>query len=139
MMRGVFLLEAVYHLLGLMTHPLTMTKGHNSLTVLADALGDVRGQIASLKAREAELRRAILEAGPEEEVTGGRYTIEVRQSTDRSFDPTFLPVHLRDNPRYWKVRHCQTVVTRLQSVRDAPAGFAEAQAPAPRKDDTQNP
>lgn len=121
--------SGVYHLLGLMPQADCMTKGHNSLRALADALGDVRGQIASLKAQEAELRRAILDADPGAEVNAGRYVLEIKQETDRQFDPTFLPEHLRANPRYWRVRQCQTLVTRPICM-PAP-GFAEAQAPAP--------
>lgn len=97
--------------------------GDGNIFGLVDALGDVRRQIASLKAREAELRAAILEARPNGHVTGRDFMLEVRRQTRRRFNPKALPRHLQDDPRFWSVTHSQTVLTRPApgSVRTGPA------------------
>lgn len=96
-----------------------MMMGHNTLAGLADSLGDVRNQIAWLKAREAELRQEILAARPNGAVTGEQFLLEVRHQTRKRFDPKFLPAHIRDDSRYWTMTQTQTVLTRKEAGNPA--------------------
>lgn len=95
-----------------------MMTGFQDMTGLADALGDVRGQIRALREREAQLRQAILDARPNGTVEGGQYVVELRQQTRRRFDPKFLPDHIRNDPRYWTVTSSAAVITRALAAED---------------------
>ncbi len=91
---------------------------------LADALGAIRAQMAALRACEAELVRAITEAGPPGPVAGSRFTATLHHSRQRSIDPARLPSYIRDDPAFWQEIIRTTVVT-------TPA----AQAAGPEDDD----
>jgi hypothetical protein len=90
---------------------------------LADALGDVRAEIQALKAREATLRQALIEARPNGPITGERYEVIVRENQRRVFDRDSLPKAILGDHRFWMTRVSKTVVTR---PRDA----VRASAPA---------
>lgn len=79
---------------------------------LADALGAVRAEIKSLKAREADLRAALLAARWNGPVAGNRFAVTVRESTRRSIDMDTLPETIRHDPQYWKTSITRTVVTK---------------------------
>lgn len=92
---------------------------------LADALGSIRAEIKVLKAREAELRRAILSAPGSED--GQEFRVIVRRGTARRFNRDALPAHILEDPRYWTERETVTVVTRALEMdtgqsRPPPAG-----------------
>ncbi|QDC08853.1 hypothetical protein FHY55_06180 [Oceanicola sp. D3] len=79
---------------------------------LADALGAIRAQIKALKACEAELRRALIEARPNAAVEGEAYTVTLRHSTRRVLDKSRLPAYIRDDPAFYRESRSTTVVTR---------------------------
>lgn len=88
---------------------------------LADALGAVREEIKSLKAREAELRAALLDARLNGPLAGRRFAVTIRQSTRRSIDPKLLPDAILREDRFWKTSTSQTVVTRAIAPAAPPA------------------
>ena len=88
-----------------MRHPMTPQ-------ALADALGATRAEIQAPKAREAVLRRALLEMRPNGPVTGLRYEVTVRECRRRVLDRDRLPTAILDDDRFWKIGVSPTVVTR---------------------------
>ena len=87
---------------------------------LADALGAIREEIQALKAREAELRQAILAAPRPEAEIGAEYTVRIRRSMSRRFNRDALPPDILEDPKYWSVRETITVLTPpIGSGRDA--------------------
>lgn len=93
----------------------------SNLHLIADELGDIRALIRTLKAREEELRRRILDRRPNGDTSGARWTLSVRNGTRRSLDRTRLPPDILNDPRYWKETAAQTVVCRPLN-EDADAG-----------------
>ena len=94
---------------------------------LADALGTVREKIKALKAREADLRSALLDARLNGPVAGHRFAVSIRESTRRSIDTQALPDSILRDDRFWKTSVTRTVLTRSL----APA------APPPQEEDLQ--
>ncbi|MCB1328457.1 MAG: hypothetical protein KDK28_02940 [Maritimibacter sp.] len=106
---------------------------------LADALGVVRAEIQALKAREAELRAALIAARPNGPLTGRHYEVTLRPSRRRLFDRTRLPQEILDDARYWKTSVSQTLVARALSGANATGGEAagtrgRAAAPVARRE-----
>lgn len=87
----------------------------HTLLALADALGEVRAEIRALKAREAQLRQALLDACPNRPVTGRRYEVRLRESTRRTLDRERLPAAILGDEWFWKTSRSQTVVTHARS------------------------
>jgi len=70
----------------------------------ADELADLRTEIARLRLRETQLRRAIL-AAPDL-CAGGRFArAEATLHCDHVLDPSLLPPEIRDDPRFYRTRH----------------------------------
>ncbi len=93
------------------------------LNTLADALGDVRAEIQSLRAREAVLRQALIDARPNGPVSGQRFEVFVRETERRVFDRDSLPGAILGDDRFWMTRTSRTVVTRAcETNRAAAAG-----------------
>ena len=84
---------------------------------LADALGDVRAEIRVLRAREATLRQALIEARPNGPVAGQRYEVFIRENQRRVFDRDSLPKAILHDDRFWMTRVSQTVVTRALDAK----------------------
>ncbi len=91
---------------------------------LADALGDVRAEIKALKAREAALRQALIEARPNGPIAGRRYEVIVREHQRRVFDRDSLPKAILGDHRFWMTRVSRTVVTRPHASDPAAAPAA---------------
>ena len=99
------------------------------LNTLADALGDVRAEIQSLRAREAVLRQALIDARPNGPVSGQRFEVFVRENERRVFDRDSLPGAILGDDRFWMTRTSRTVVTRpCETNRAAAAGPGRAPA-----------
>ena len=79
---------------------------------LADALGAVRAEIRALKARETELRAALIAARPNGPVTGRHFEVQIRTKERRVFDRDALPKAILGDHRFWMTKASQTVVTR---------------------------
>lgn len=86
---------------------------------LADALGEVRAEIRTLKAREAALRRALLDVRPNGPVTGAHYEVSVRETRRRVLDRNRLPDSILGDDRFWTTSLSRTVVTRARSATGA--------------------
>jgi hypothetical protein len=84
----------------------------------ADELELVRAEIKRLRAREAELRAAVLEDGAE---PGQDWRVEVVEQRRRTLDRTSLPPEISGDPRYWKERVARVVKTVSVRARSAPA------------------
>ncbi|MGI3183543.1 hypothetical protein [Nioella aestuarii] len=97
---------------------------HQDPQDLADALGAVRDEIKTLKAREAQLRAALLEARLNGPVAGHRFAVSFRESTRRSIDTNALPDSIRQDDRFWKTSITRTVVTKSLAPA-APPPIAE--------------
>ena len=80
--------------------------------LIADELGDIRALIKTLKARESELRRRLIDRRPNQSVHGARFVVEVKTSTRRTIKLDALPDHIRRDDAYWNVRQTHTVVTK---------------------------
>lgn len=91
---------------------------------LADALGAVRDEIKALKAREAQLRTALLETRLNGPVAGHKFVVSIRESTRRSIDTNALPDSIRRDDRFWKTSTTRTVVTKSLAPA-APPPLAE--------------
>jgi hypothetical protein len=102
---------------------------------LADALGSVRAEIAALKAREAELRAAIL-ASPQRE-TGREFEVFVRRGTSRRINHDALPSDVLHSPEYWTETRTVTVITRPRSAR-ARGPVSAPERPKPGSADASN-
>lgn len=83
----------------------------------ADELEVVRAEIKRLRAREAELRAAVLEEGGAE--PGQDWRVEVVEQRRRTLDRAALPPEVVRDPRFWKERVARVVKT--VSVRARPA------------------
>lgn len=92
------------------------------LDALADALGDVRAEIRSLRAREADLRQALIDARPNGPVSGHRFEVVVRENQRRVFDRDSLPGAILGDERFWMTRISSTVVTRSCGSDEATSG-----------------
>lgn len=107
------------------------------MPALADALGAIRVQIRALKAREAELRAALLAARPNGTVAGRQFEVELRESTRRVLDRARLPSAILDDERFWKTSVSQTLLTRAlksgEAPGDSPAAVPGAGVPRPRQ------
>ncbi|WP_430464354.1 hypothetical protein [Tabrizicola sp.] len=79
----------------------------------ADELGEIRAEIARLKAREAALRAQFLRA-PQDKTLGRWTKVEVVETRQTRFNPALLPDEIRRDPRYCEDR-------LVQSVRCLPA------------------
>ncbi|HKK98088.1 MAG TPA: hypothetical protein VJ928_07880 [Marivita sp.] len=77
---------------------------------LADALGSVRAEIAALRAREADLRRAILASRNPE--NGREFDVFVRRGVSRRINKDALPPDILRTPKYWIETRTSSVVTR---------------------------
>lgn len=88
------------------THPAA------SISELADALGAVRAEIRTLKAREAALRQALIEACPNRPVAGRHYEVSLRVSTRRVLARDRLPVAILGDERFSTISRTRAVVTR---------------------------
>lgn len=95
---------------------------HQPLTALADALGEVRAEIRSLRAREAVLRQALIDARPNGPVAGRRFEVVVRENERRVFDRDSLPGAILGDERFWMTRISSTVVTRTCDSDEAASG-----------------
>ncbi len=96
---------------------------------LADALGDVRAEIRVLKAREAHLRAALLDARPNGPVAGRHYEVHIRETERKVFDRDALPKAILGDHRFWMIRRSQTVVTRARETSAPPSPAKEARRP----------
>lgn len=67
-----------------------------------DELGQLRAEIAALKARENELRATI--AMRRRDLSGGRYEAEFKAYTRRVFLSDKLPDYIRNAPELWEER-----------------------------------
>ncbi len=85
----------------------------------ADELELVRAEIKRLKAREAELRAAMLEDGGAE--PGEDWRVEVVEQRRRTLDRAALPPEIAGDPRYWQERVARVVKTVSIRARTAPA------------------
>jgi hypothetical protein len=83
----------------------------------ADELELVRAEIKRLKAREAELRAAVLDGGAE---PGQDWRVEIVEQRRRTLDRAALPREIGDDPRYWKERVARVVKTVSVRARSAP-------------------
>ncbi|MEM6906034.1 MAG: hypothetical protein AAF568_09085 [Pseudomonadota bacterium] len=87
----------------------------------ADELGLLRDEIRRLKAREAELREALISEPAARR--GADFRVEVKEQTRRTFDRTLLPPEITDDPRFWKTSVSQVVkVVSLAEAAEAPSG-----------------
>lgn len=84
-------------------------------SLIADELGDLRALIRTLRQREAELRRRIIEHRPNGLLEGERYRIELRTAQSRRFDPALLPEQIRSDPRYNRLKHSTTLRAKLRN------------------------
>lgn len=93
---------------------------------LADALADVRAEIARLKQREAALRAAILQRRGQ--VPPGRWhRVEVVERRSRRFDKALLPDTILSDPAYWRERVTRYVrCLPVQVGGSRPAGSPSA-------------
>ncbi len=82
----------------------------SNLHLIADELGDIRALIRTLKAREEELRRRVLDRRPNGDTSGARWALSVRHGNRRSLNRAALPPSILDDPKYWKETPSQTVV-----------------------------
>jgi hypothetical protein len=84
----------------------------------ADELELVRAEIKRLKAREAELRAAMLEGGDTE--PGQDWRVEVVEQRRRTLDRAALPPEIAADPRFWKERVARVVKTISVRARGVP-------------------
>ena len=84
----------------------------------ADELELVRAEIKRLRAREAELRAAVLEEGGAE--PGQDWRVEIVEQRRRTLDRTALPHEIGNDPRYWKERVARVVKTVSVRARSVP-------------------
>ena len=75
----------------------------------ADELELVRAEIKRLRAREAELRAAVLDEGGTE--PGQDWRVEIVEQRRRTLDRAALPREIGNDPRYWKERVSRVVKT----------------------------
>lgn len=92
------------------------------LNALADELGDVRAEIRALRAREADLRQALIDAHPNGPVAGQRFEVVVREKARRVFDRDSLPGAILGDDRFWMIRTARTVVTRSCDTSETVTG-----------------
>ena len=104
------------------------------LNALADALGDVRAEIRVLRAREADLRQAVIDARPNGPVSGQRYEVTIHEAERRVFDRDALPKAILADHRFWMTRTSRTVVTRASGPARAPTAPQGPPAGAPQRD-----
>lgn len=70
---------------------------------LADQLAETRAEIKLLRQREAALRAAIL--GWDGPVPDGRWSrVEIAKVKARVFDRALLPIHVQEDPQFWRDR-----------------------------------
>jgi hypothetical protein len=84
----------------------------------ADELELVRAEIKRLRAREAELRAAVLGEGGTE--PGQDWRVEIVEQRRRTLDRAALPREIGSDPRYWKERVARVVKTVSVRARSAP-------------------
>lgn len=84
----------------------------------ADELELVRAEIKRLRAREAELRAAVLEEGGAE--PGQEWRVEIVEQRRRTLDRAALPREIGNDPRYWKERVARVVKTVSVRARGVP-------------------
>ncbi|MCB1398316.1 MAG: hypothetical protein H6898_01570 [Rhodobacter sp.] len=93
----------------------------------ADELAMIRSRISRLKAREQELREALI-AAPDSQRQGRWTRAEVVETVLRVFDHRLLPDAIRSDPLFWRDR----VMTQIRCLP------VEVQPPAswvpPRRD-----
>ena len=85
---------------------------------LVDELAELRLELARARAREAELREALL-AGPPALRTGRWHRAEIATQSRRLFDKALLPEVIRACPDYWREQRSQIV--RILPVQAGPA------------------
>lgn len=83
----------------------------------ADELELVRAEIKRLKAREAELRAAVLDESAE---PGQDWRVEVVEQRRRTLDRMALPPEIAGDPRYWKESVSRVVKTVSVHARRPP-------------------
>lgn len=84
----------------------------SDLSALADELGAIRAQIATLKSRAVELRLQVVAARVNGPVQGAAYGLTVKRQTRRSFLRDRLPADILANPDYWRETHTDIVQTK---------------------------
>jgi hypothetical protein len=85
-------------------------------SLIADELGDLRALIKTLKTRESELRRRILDRRPNAPLEGARFTVRLRENRHSRFDAALLPASIRSDPLYHRTK-TTTYVTALPVKR----------------------
>lgn len=86
---------------------------------VADALADMRVQLARLKAVEAQLRKTILDA-PAAVPAGRRARVKVVTTSARVLDPALLSETVRTDPRYQRERSMEIIRTMpIQAMPNA--------------------
>jgi len=93
----------------------------------ADELAEIRAEIRRLKAREAELREALLETGGAD---GLNWHVTIVEQRRRTLDREALPAAILDDPRYWK-----DSVSRIVKTVPKEGGAPEAAGPGLIDDD----
>ena len=96
-----------------------MADGNRRNMPPADELELVRAEIKRLRAREAELRAALLEEGGGE--PGQDWRVEIVEQRRRTLDRAALPREIGDDPRYWREHVARVVKTVSVRARAAPA------------------
>lgn len=86
---------------------------------LIDDLGRLRGEIARLKAREAELRADLIARCGAGRFAGMAHEARIAMHERRVFDQTRLPAEVLENPRYRKAS--RAVVLAVAPLRALPA------------------
>jgi hypothetical protein len=89
----------------------------------ADELELVRAEIKRLRAREAELRAAMLEEGGAE--PGQEWRVEIVEQRRRTLDRAALPREIGNDPRFWKERVARVVKTVSVRARSVPCKAGE--------------
>ena len=82
---------------------------------IADRLGEIRGLIRGLKAEEARLRNALLNAGLNGPIDGAQFRVQVQERSTKRFDHQKLPDAILQDTRYWKQVTSKAVITRSLS------------------------
>ncbi len=83
-----------------------------TLPLIAEELGALREEISLLKAREADLREAIVRARPNNPLRAGGYEVELHLGQSRRLDRDSLPAEILGDPRYWVTTKTATVLCR---------------------------
>lgn len=89
----------------------------DGISIIADELGEVRAQIAALKAREAALRRRLIDHRPNGPVRGARFTVRVEERPEYTFDTALLPDSILADPAFCR-RHLDAEKLPAAIVQD---------------------